>query len=80
MESFGTFTQAKRRMLWKTTKCGGLISSCCPRNSHGKADNEKRKKIIFTVFRFTLALGTYVHIFVSKDTKTSEVRLFSMQS
>ena len=28
---------------WKTVKYGGLISSCCPRNPHGKAGNEKRK-------------------------------------
>ena len=37
------FTQAKWWRWWKTVKCGGLISSCCPRNPHGKAGNEERR-------------------------------------
>ena len=37
------FTQAKWWRWRKTVKCGGLISSCCPRNPHGKAGNEKRR-------------------------------------
>ena len=28
----------------KTVKCGGLISSCCPRNPHGKVGNEESRK------------------------------------
>ena len=40
------FTQAKRWMSWKTVKCGGLISSCCPRNPHKNAGNEERKRKI----------------------------------
>ena len=35
------FAQAK---WWKTVRCGGLISSCCPRNPHGKAGNEERRR------------------------------------
>ena len=31
------FTQTKWWKWWKTVKCCGLISSCCPRNPHGKA-------------------------------------------
>ena len=32
------FTQAKWWMWWKTVKCGGLISSCCPRNQDCSRD------------------------------------------
>ena len=38
------FTQAKRWMWWKTVKCGGLISSCCPRNPHRKTGKEERRR------------------------------------
>ena len=38
------FTQVKWWMWWKTVKCGGLILSCCPRNPHGKAGNEERRR------------------------------------
>ena len=31
-------------------KCIGLISSCCPRNPHGKAGNEKRKRRMSVTF------------------------------
>ena len=37
------FTQAKWWMWWNTVKCGGLISSCCSHNLHGKAGNEERR-------------------------------------
>ena len=38
------FAQAKWWRWWKTEKCGGLISSCCPRNSHGKSGKWRKKK------------------------------------
>ena len=38
------FTQAKWWRWWNTVRCGGLISSCCPRNPHGKAGNEERRR------------------------------------
>ena len=38
------FAQAKWWRWWKTVRCGGLISSCCPRNPHGKAGNEERRR------------------------------------
>ena len=39
------FPQAKWWMRWKTVKCGGLISSCCPRYPQGKAGKKRRKSI-----------------------------------
>ena len=30
--------------VMEDVRCGGLISSCCPRNPHGKAGNEERRK------------------------------------
>ena len=38
------FAQAKWWRWWKTVRCGGLISSFCPRNPHGKAGNEERRR------------------------------------
>ena len=38
------FTQAKWWLWSKTVNCGSLISSCCPRNPHGKAGNEERRR------------------------------------
>ena len=38
------FTKAKWWMWWMIVKCGGLISSSCPRNPHGKAGNEERRR------------------------------------
>ena len=43
------FTQAKWWRWWKTVRCGGLISSCCLRNPHGKAGNEERRKCFMEV-------------------------------
>ena len=45
------FPQAKWWMWWKTVKCGGLISSYCPRNPHGKAGNEKKSRISLNKFQ-----------------------------
>ena len=28
--------------VMENVKCGGLISSCCPRSPHGKAENKER--------------------------------------
>ena len=38
------FTQTKWWTWWKTVKCGGLSSSCCSCNPHGKAGNKERRK------------------------------------
>ena len=38
------FAQAKWWKWWKTVKCGGSILSYCPRNPHGKAGNEERRR------------------------------------
>ena len=38
------FAQVKWWRWWKTVRCGGLILSYCPRNPHGKAGNEERRK------------------------------------
>ena len=38
------FAQAKWWKWWKTLRCGGSILSYCPRNPHGKAGNEERRR------------------------------------
>ena len=38
------FAQAKWWRWWKTVRCGGLILSYCPRNPHGKAGTEERRR------------------------------------
>ena len=38
------FAQAKWWRWWKTVRCGGSILSYCPRNPHGKAGNEERRR------------------------------------
>ena len=39
------FAQAKWWRWWKTVRCGGSILSYCPRNPHGKAGNEERRRL-----------------------------------
>ena len=41
------FTQAKWGRWWKTVKCDGLISSCCPRYPHEKAGTEEEEEMDF---------------------------------
>ena len=41
------FTQAKWWRWWKTVRCGGSILSYCPRNPHGKAGNEERRRRVY---------------------------------
>ena len=43
------FTQAKWWRWWKTVTCGGLISSCCLCNPHGKANNDKGRINYITI-------------------------------
>ena len=38
------FAQAKWWRWWKTVRCGDSILSYCPRNPHGKAGNEERRR------------------------------------
>ena len=54
-----SYTQAKRWMFWKTLKCDGLISSCCPRNPHGKAGNDETRRTRRPQIYFQFNLRTY---------------------
>ena len=57
------FTQAKWWMWWKTVKCGGLMSSCCPRNPHGKVaiKKEEEERMAYALYYFSIAKIT-VHM------------------
>ena len=38
------YIEGLKWMWWKTVRCGGLILSYCPRNPHGEAGNEERRR------------------------------------
>ena len=48
------FTQAKLWRWWKTVECGGLISSYCPINPHGKAGKEEKEMLFKQNIKFEL--------------------------
>ena len=64
------YTQAKWWMWWKTVKCGGLISSCCPRNPQGKSGDWERRReaeyrtkifvFVFTKANFYISVQTQI--------------------
>ena len=48
------FAQAKWWRWWKTVRCGSLILSYCPRNPHGKAGNEERRRRRLCILWFSI--------------------------
>ena len=81
------FAQAKWWRWWKTVRCGCSILSYCPRNPHGKAGNEerrKKKKNIFCLLRvchkslylvICVFLASFIFIFANKKCVTALIML-----
>ena len=61
------FAQTKWWRWWKTVRCGGLISSCCPRNPHGKAGNEERRRIIVIIIFIIVIMNQIFIIAIMND-------------